>query len=257
MTRIERFRDAYWTWFLQPRSRGGFASRRVLTSLFEHAWKTGTPSDQCQVLDFFARTCDPRGEAIVHAGLRHRRASIRGNALVAALFWARKHALTRPIIAQLKRIATRSTGENQRYMALEALTEAGAVDAAWLIRIARQDSSAEVRQLAYEQTLPAGSKEAKRVLLADVRKHPDSFGVAQEIWQHRSAVGLTEREESFLRGVIDRYVEWLECQAGDADGNHATRNMARDMLARFAQDGFAVHRRDGRVSRGAAPRASA
>jgi hypothetical protein len=257
MTRIERFRDAYWTWFLQPKSKGGLAGRRVLTSLFPHAWRRGTPSDQCLVLDFLARTAEPRGEAIVHEGLRDRRSSIRGNALVAALFWARKEALGRPLVAQLKRIASRSANETQRSQALEALIEARAVDAAWLTRVAREDTSAEVRQQAYAQLLPAGSKEAKRALLSDVRRHPDSFGVAQEIWQHRSAVGLTEREESFLRGVIGRYVEWLEHRLGDADGNQATRTMARDMLTRFAGDGFAVHPHDGRAVRTAAPRASA
>ena len=257
MTRIERFRDAYWTWFLKPKSRGGLASRRVLTSHFQHAWKTGTPSDQCLVLDFLARTCETRGEATVHDGLRNRRSSIRGNALVAALFWARKQALGRPLIGQLKRIAIRSTNESQRYLALEALTEAGAVDAAWLIRVARRDSSDEVRQQAYAQLLPAGSKEAKRALLADVRRHPDYFGVAQEIWLHRSAVGLTEREELFLRGVIDRYVKWLQHRLRDADGNQATRSMASDMLARFADEGLAVRPRNRRAVRQPAPRASA
>jgi hypothetical protein len=141
-------------------------------------------------------------------------------------------------VSTLLNLARGDPNDTQRFMALHVLNLAtvGGLDS-WLRELAEGDQSAAIRREANIALMRKGSRAAKNALLADLRQHPNNFGVADELWQHRRALKVTAAEERELREAVLRYVEWLRGRLHDPDENESTRDMAIAMLGTFVRDG--------------------
>lgn len=237
-----RFDEAYSAW-RDSRSRGKRRASllQFLLREYRNVWEGGDELGRITVLVFLSDARPPGSEDIVWASLRSENPRVLALGLGVAVRYV-LHANARPdaeAVSTLTRLVTDDSSESNRHMALHilGLAKVEGLDS-WLQELADTDPSPEIRRQANIILMRKGSPSAKAALLADLAEHPNYFGVADDLWQHRHLFKLTEDEDRRLRHVIQRYVEWLRSRLHDPRENANTRHMAVAMLGTFARDGF-------------------
>jgi hypothetical protein len=240
-----RFDQAFVEW-RKRRSQGRPAQslERTLLREFRAAWAGGDEDAKRGVLAFLMHVAPPGGEDIVWESIQSDARMGLADGLAAALGYVRREDVKPPdaAVSALRRLVE-DEGSNLRLLALHVLgrTSASGLES-WLAQLAQSDPSDEIRREANIILMRRGVLPAKAALLAYLQVHPDSFGVADDLWREREMLALTVDEELQLREVMSRYVVWLRARLRDPD--RATRYMAVSMLGGFVRDGFAFEEDD-------------
>lgn len=246
--RAQQFARTYSQW-RQQISRGvhGSELEESLSQDFRRAWNDGDVETKVDVLHYLAAAVPRDGVDIVWSGIEADDERIAGVALHAATRYVRSLGmrLDAKRIALLQRIVHSEWSEPTRMTALDVLEFAGTerLDP-WLRTVAEEDASDRVRLHANIMLMRRGSRKATEAVLADIREHPAHFGVADDLWNARDKVALSDDEDRELRAVISRYVDWLQGRLRDRNEERDTRDMAASMLAKFGRGGFLVEAED-------------